>query len=363
MKLLLITLDTKGGMVHYTSQLANSLVKKNEVYVIAPKGIETELFSNSLHLIQLHMGNVKENFLLNLLLVNRGISFLRTIYKINPDIIHLQSYHLWLCLFLPFLQKYSIVTTIHDVNPHLGSRAIDQNISRKIHVKFSDLLFVHGQNAKEVLEKETKCKIFAIPHGDYSFFTKLKTYDYDEEPYTVLFFGRIAEYKGLTYLIKAAPLIISKIPNINIIIAGSGYFREKNEIEASPNFEVHNYFIDDEDVGKYFQRSSVVILPYIECTQTGVIPIAYAFKKPVIVTNVGSIPEIVDDGITGYIVPPKNSNSLAEAVIKLIRDENLRKKMGENAYEKMKNELSWDAIAEKTVKVYRDVLEAKNEAY
>lgn len=358
MKILLINLNTKGGMVHYISQLANALSKNHEVYVLAQKGIKTEVFSSSVHLIQLNTGNTMKNLIINTLLFNRAISFLYTIYKINPDIIHLQSCHPWICLFFPFLKKYKIVLTVHDVVPHMGTRAIDQNISRKIHIKYSDVLVVHGQKAKVILEKEARNKkIFVVPHGDYAFFTKLSTCKYKEEPFTVLFFGLIEEYKGLKYLIEAVSMIIENIPNLKVIIAGSGNLRDKDKLENSPYFEIHNYFVNDKDVGKYFQRASVVVLPYVECTQTGVIPIAYAFKKPVIVTDVGSIPEIVDNGITGYVVPPKDPRSLAEAIIKLLNDENLKKQMGENAYKKMKYELSWNRIAKKTVYIYKYILE------
>ena len=313
MKILVINLNTKGGMVHYISQLANALAKNNDVYVISQKGIDTEFFDDSINIIELDTGNTKKNFILNTLLFYKMLKFLNAVHKIDPDVIHLQSCHLWVGLFLPFLSKYRIVTTIHDVNPHVGSRFIDQDISRKIHIKYSDALIVHGQNAKDILAKECKNKdIFVVPHGDYSFFTNFYSGEYNEEPFSILFFGRIEAYKGLTYLIQAVPSIVKKIPNINVIIAGAGVFSEKKIIESSPHFEIHNHFIDDRDVGKYFQRASIVVLPYIECTQTGIIPIAYAFKKPVVITNVGNISEVVDDGITGYIVPPKDPNSLAE---------------------------------------------------
>jgi glycosyltransferase involved in cell wall biosynthesis len=101
-------------------------------------------------------------------------------------------------------------------------------------------------------------------------------------------------------------------------------------------------------------------LPYIEASQSGVIPTAYGFKKPVVVTSAGSIPEIVDDGITGFIVPPKDVNALAEAIIKLLKDRELRRKMGENAYKKLKKDLSWDNIAEKTIQVYKETIGERN---
>jgi glycosyltransferase involved in cell wall biosynthesis len=100
-----------------------------------------------------------------------------------------------------------------------------------------------------------------------------------------------------------------------------------------------------------------VVLPYIDASQSGIIPLAYSFKKPVVVTDVGSIPESVDDGVTGFIVPPKDPAALAEAILKLLEDEKLRRTMGENGYRKLKSELSIDIAAKEILKVYIKALE------
>ncbi|MDO8727134.1 MAG: glycosyltransferase family 4 protein [Candidatus Methanoperedens sp.] len=353
MKILIITLDTYGGMNHYVSQLTNAISKREDVVVIAPVGIERKNFLKYVKIIELELGTVIKKFFINTFLLTRPIKFLNTIYKEDPDIIHCNDCPLWLSLFLPFLIKYPIVTTIHDVNPHIGRRKFDQIIGKNIHLRFSDCLIVHGKKAKEELNTNKKCYI--IPHGDYSFFLNDRKDDIDEEENSILFFGRIEKYKGLEYLIEAVSHISNDFPEIKLIIAGSGHLRGyKNNILNDKNFEVHNRYIPDEEVPSFFQRAKIVVLPYIEGTQTGIIPIAYAFKKPVIVTDVGSIPEIVENGKTGFIVPSKDANALAEAIIKLLRDDKLRKQMGENAHRKMKEELSWDKIAEKTIEVYKE---------
>ena len=121
-------------------------------------------------------------------------------------------------------------------------------------------------------------------------------------------------------------------------------------------FIVYNEYIADESVAELFQRASVVVLPYIDGSQSGVIPQAYAFKKPVVITNVGSLPENVEDGITGFIVPPKNSKDLAARIIELLTNDEKRKQMGANAYCKTQNELAWESIAPQTVAVYEKAL-------
>jgi glycosyltransferase involved in cell wall biosynthesis len=129
----------------------------------------------------------------------------------------------------------------------------------------------------------------------------------------------------LEYLIKAEPMVTEQVPDAKIIIAGTGEnFKKYDKMMMNrDNFIVHNYRIPYKEGAELFQRCSLVVLPYIDASQTGVIPPAYGFKKPVIVTDVGSIPEIVDDGVTGFIVPPRNPEALAEAIVKLLKDEPL----------------------------------------
>jgi glycosyltransferase involved in cell wall biosynthesis len=95
------------------------------------------------------------------------------------------------------------------------------------------------------------------------------------------------------------------------------------------------------------------VLPYTEASQSAVIPLAYAFGKPVVAAAVGSIPEVVDHGQDGLLVPPRDSDALAEAVIGLLKDPETRRRMGQSALKKTRNELSWPVIARKTVEVYQ----------
>jgi glycosyltransferase involved in cell wall biosynthesis len=331
--------------------------------VIAPIGAEKELFNNSVNLTLLPVGDTKKNFIINTLLINRALNFLKAIQKEKPDIIHLQQpHHLWNLLLFPLRKKYPILATVHDAEPHIGFERLHKIIARNWNFKYLSRAFiVHGQVEKDRLEKSLgslgiKKKCYVVSHGDYSFFTKYSKTDI-QEINAVLFFGQITQYKGLEYLLKASPLISKKIPDAKIIIAGKGDLRKyANLMETIDNIEIHNRYIPNEEVAMFFQRAKVVVLPYVHASQSGIIPIAYAFKKPVVVTNVGSIPEVVEDGKTGFIVPLRDSESLAEAIIKLLSNDELRKEMGKNAYIKMKRELSWDKIAEKTLVVYGEIV-------
>lgn len=356
MKILILTHNIGGGMIHYTSQLANTLAEEHDVVVIAPRGVARETFNSKVRLIELDLGNIVKNFVKNTLIFTRVLRFIRTVRNENPDIIHVNGYSLWYSLLLPFLNQFPIITTIHDVNPHTGSRQFDQVIARRQFFRYSDALIVHGEWAKKQLS--LPIPIFVIPHGDYSFFTAQGPEGVLEEDGTILFFGRIEDYKGLQYLLMAMPDVIDGYPGARLVIAGNGDMgRYMLLLPDEAHCTLINRFIEDGEIPTLFMKASVVVLPYIEGTQTGVVPIAYAFHRPVIVTDVGCIPEVVEQGKTGLIVPPHDSAALAEGILMLLRNEPMRREMGEAAYRKMKRDLSWESVRGKTIAAYKSVIE------
>jgi glycosyltransferase involved in cell wall biosynthesis len=175
-----------------------------------------------------------------------------------------------------------------------------------------------------------------------------------EDGHQILFFGRIWEYKGLEYLIKAEPFITAQMPQAKIVIAGRGEeFDHYREMMVHPDqFIVHNEYISDEKRAELFRQASVVVLPYIEATQSGVIPVAYTFGKPVVTTAVGGLPDQVEDGQTGLLVPPRNEQALANAIICLMQDAELRHRLGAKGKQKLETEWSADAVAQETLPVY-----------
>jgi glycosyltransferase involved in cell wall biosynthesis len=348
----------------YTIQLANALSDIAEVTLMLPektgknyssfirRGIKTHFF----HSPRLRYPS------------NLWVSFkvIREINKISPDVVHIQEAHPWFNTMLPFLrQEIALVTTIHDVNIHLGDR--DSHLlplTRIILLKKSSRIIVHGEYIKKSLSERygiKQEKIEVIPHGALSLYKEFITKKTPEEKYTVLFFGRIWEYKGLRYLIEAEPLIAQSIPELKIIVAGRGDNLKKYEdiMVHKEKFIIYNHYISDEKVAELFQQAAVVVLPYVEASQSGVIPIAYSFGKPVVATKVGSIPEVVEDGITGLLVPPSDHEKLAQAIIKILGDENLRKGMGENAFKMAQGKLAWSTIANQTLRAYQKAIAYK----
>lgn len=348
----------------YTIQLANTLSKKETVMLFFPSNVSEEYLENIDKSVKLYLFRYPTNLLSVFTILPMMIyEIVKEIKVFNPDVVHFQVLNPLLLPVLIFLNRYPMVSTFHDVKLHVGENHLLQRFLLLYSRKYSNKIIVHGEKLKEFMIKEYNIpdeKVHAIPIGEHEVapFKKYERTDLKDEGSLILFFGRIYEYKGLKYLIKAEPIITKEVPNAKIIIAGKGEDFKKYEkmMKNRDNFIVYNRYIHYKEGAEFFQRCSVVVLPYIEASQSGVIPTAYGFKKPVVVTNVGSIPEIVDDGVTGFIVPPKNPTALAEAIVKLLKDDDLRKQMGENAYRKLKTDLSWDKIAEKTIEVYKEAI-------
>src|SRR6267143_4902682 len=224
----------------------------------------------------------------------------------------------------------------------------------------ADQLIVHSRPVRDVMVREwpgSAKKTSIIPHIQIG--EGLGSTEVQEEENLILFFGRIWEYKGLEYLIRAEPLISARVPNVRILIAGQGEdFSRYTEMMVHPDrFIIYNEYISEERAAEYFQRASVVVLPYIEASQSGVIPMAYSAGKPVVATTVGGLPEMVEHGYTGYLVSPRDARQLAEALTRLLLDKPLCRQMSMNGKRKIEAECSPSLIAEKTMEVYRRAVE------
>ncbi len=290
----------------------------------------------------------------------------RQIKNFNPDVIHLQAGHLWFNCALPLLRRYPLVLTIHDPYCHVGDKASLKTPSWIVDIgsRQAAALIVHAPQLKQELVERLgvpESKVHVVPHvllGDDQARKHVR-----ENEDQVLFFGRIWEYKGLEYLIRAEPLISARVPGVKIVIAGAGedFARYRSKMIHPDRFVVYNDYISDERRTELFRQSSVVALPYIEASSSGVIPLAYRFGKPVVATNVGGLPDMVKHGRTGYLVPPRDENALADAIVCLLRNRELRHQFGANGKRVLESDCAPDVVAEKTLLVYQHALHQATE--
>jgi glycosyltransferase involved in cell wall biosynthesis len=171
-----------------------------------------------------------------------------------------------------------------------------------------------------------------------------KDLGYGKNDLVILFFGYVRKYKGLNVLIDAMPQILKNNGNAKLLIVGEFYDSPDRYTEQIKLLNLDNHvkivqrFVPNEEVGKYYSASDIVVLPYLSATQSGVLNIAYGFLKPVIVTDVGGLAEDVAEGKTGYIVAPDSPVAIAEAVEKF-NNEKVETDFRKNIEEKLKENL------------------------
>lgn len=264
---------------------------------------------------------------------------------------------------LLFLKGIKRIYTVHDYVPHSGE-VKNSGYQYKFYMRVITFL---KSNRFLLLSKKMMddfSEYYNVPKTN-SWFTLFGSFDSykqfniiktNEEHYTILYFGRISIYKGIEYLIEATNLLVKDIPQIKTIIAGGGkFYFDISDIKNNPHFEIYNHYIDNEFLSELINRAAVVICPYTDATQSGVVMTAYAFNKPIIATDVGSFREYIIDGETGLIVPPCNAEALAKAIEKLLNNKTLLNNMKERIEQTKEKEFSWKEAANKLVRIYNEV--------
>ena len=174
----------------------------------------------------------------------------------------------------------------------------------------------------------------------------------------MLFFGLVRAYKGLDLLLDAFGKVKDQLPNLQLIIAGEFYEDEDKyqaQIERNQLMDrviIKNEFIADADLRKYFGAADLIVQPYKTATQSGVTQVAYHFEKPMLVTNVGGLGEIVHDHKMGYAVEP-NADAIADALADYYT-QNRQANYTEYLI-KQKDNYSWAKLAESFVQIYNKI--------
>jgi D-inositol-3-phosphate glycosyltransferase len=241
-----------------------------------------------------------------------------------------------LMLYYRLLGK-RVVMTAHNVNAGKrdGNDSFYNRLTLRIQYLLCDHLFVHTDLMKREMIADFSIvpdRISVIPFGlnDTTPKTDLTTADarrrlgLGSNEKVLLFFGQIAPYKGLEYLIEALTALKSRGQSYRLVIAGriklgrDGYGSDmRSAIQSNAlggNVIEHIRFIPDEDVEIYFKAADVVAIPYTHIFQSGVPFLAYSFGLPVLATDVGSLRDDIVEGETGFLCPPRNAAALAVTI-------------------------------------------------
>lgn len=325
----------KGGIAHYTSLLCRALREKHEVEMVSyclqyPKLLfkkEQKDYSNREFSIE------NTRYLINTAYPLNWIKASRMIKKCRPDAVIIEWWHPYFApcytVLSKLLRKQVKVFLCHNVFPH--ERFPMDRLLTKMTLRTGNKFIVQSRmDAEDLKSIIPKADYIVTPHPTYNAF-KMAGLSKEEARRQIglemgkpmlLFFGFVREYKGLKYLLKALPLVKQSVSDVKLWIVGDFGESKEEYLKLIADNGLQNDiiiidgYVPDKEVEKYFAATDLVVLPYISATQSGIAQIAYGFEKPVIVTNVGGLPEVVKDGKTGYVVNKENERELAEAIVK-----------------------------------------------
>ncbi len=357
----------RGGIAHYTGLMYRELSKKYDVEMLSykmqyPKFLfkkEQRDYKNDSFKID------GTNFLINTANPLNIIKTAKYIRKKKPDMVLIQWWHPYFApcywLLAKFMGKQNLTYVCHNVFPH--ERFLLDKILTRLVLKSGKHFILHaGQEEAELKQivQNPDCQV--TPHPSYNAFcfehmTKEKareTLGLSPNKKVLLFFGFVRPYKGLKYLVHAMPQIRERLGDVTLLIVGefSGaedkkcYIDQIKELNLTLGTSViiKDGYTPDREVEKYFAACDMVVLPYESATQSGIVQIAYGFRKPVIVTDVGGLPDVVSHNRTGYVVPPQDKTALAAAVIKYFaenKEKEFSKNIADEAYR-----FSWERMGE-----------------
>ncbi len=170
--------------------------------------------------------------------------------------------------------------------------------------------------------------------------------------------GRLSPEKGHRFLVEAIGILKPEVTNTHFVFCGDGPC-QKDLIKQSEELGISDicHFVGfRRDLNEIFQAMDLMVLPSLTEGLPNVILEAFACKKPVVATQVGGVPEVVENGVNGLLAPSSRPDLLAEAILRLLRESDLRQKMGEAGYQKVKSEFTFESQTQKLEKIYYEVL-------
>lgn len=256
----------------------------------------------------------------------------------------------------------NLVHSLHEVGSH-SERRYSTPLIESIIKDRSPVLFFSDSTRSRFLKLEGAkfCKSAAIPFGK---FETIPMYDdnmiintgLDLKKRTFMFFGYIRPFKGLDILARAMEQLKLRSDKFNVIIAGSGDDPFLDFFKSQSNCFVLNKMISNQELNALFKMADVILMPYKSASQTGIAPTAYLFGKPIIATRVGALPDVVYHEKNGLLIEPENVEELSEAMMRLIDDSDLLKRLSEGTRSYgVDDGYDWHKIAKNTIKFMESI--------
>lgn len=268
------------------------------------------------------------------------------------------------------LLKLKTVITVHDVERF--DKTQSNTMTKLLFSKANHIICHNKVSQQELMEKIgiEACMISVIPHGNYSDLipsvpTKLeaqKDLGLVNRKNIILFFGQIKKVKGLEVLIRAFAKLLNSGVNSTLVIAGKvwkdnfdTYQNLIDELKISDSVVKEIKYISDSDALKYYSAADLVVLPYKKIYQSGVMLMAMTLSKPIVVSNLPGMLEVVTAGENGFIFKSEDEDSLCQALTEAFSSECKLEEVAVNAHQLMMSNYSWSRIGQQTSVVYQNL--------
>ena len=382
MKVTLIgTLPPIKALSPYCFHLTKALSEKMDVEFINFTNVLPEIFYRGGMKAEEDVRFQIKNFTLkNLLSWYNPISWIRAGVEATGDVIHAQHWTLYsgmvYCIILPIakMRGKRTILSIHNITPHANdiiTVALDKILNTLI-FPFADTIIVHNTRNKEKLHylyRVDEKKIAIVTHGTMHPYhqslgvSQQKAREHlhiPQDKKIILFFGYLWDYKGLDVLLHSLSLMKKTRTDIGLVVAGQPLkdWRKYQKLIEEYHLENEVYaslsYIPDQEIEVFFSCADLVVLPYkkdIFDSHGGVGALALSFQKPLIVSDVGGLPEYVKD--KRMIISPGDAEQLSSRITTVLNDPELLNKLSKDS-EELAKELNWDKIADATIAVYQE---------
>jgi glycosyltransferase involved in cell wall biosynthesis len=415
MRICVVEPRSTGGMIHYAYQLCNALSDHvTEVTLVTAQNYELDSYPHKFRVhkllnlwkrndpskviqprnkIQMILGTIHWN----LRRVARGlrwyfewIKLTNYLLKTRPDIVQFGEIEFPPeSILLHFLKSRGLVLAeiCHEFEPRETKTGFLWKIGNRLlrdAFKAFSVLFFHSKSNQvrfqELFPDIPHPRFHLIPMGNGLIFPAKAndpvTTDLMRERYgikgdelVVLFFGNITPSKGVPDLIRAFAEVYAQNKQARLVIAGMPlkYIDVNSLIDMTSRLGIQSVthfdtrYLPMEEVQPLMDLATVVVYPYINSTQSASIQAAYACGKAVIATRVGGLPDLIEDGASGLLVEPNCPEELGAAILQIINNPELAKKMGLRARELSETIYSWEPIAGNIANIYGDLLNAKKQ--
>jgi glycosyltransferase involved in cell wall biosynthesis len=290
----------------------------------------------------------------------------RFLAALRPDILHFDDVSLRLALDYPELPRIDVLS-VHDPEIHSGERNWRRDLARWLTFRKVHRFVLHNHAQVERFHERYRLSRDRVVVNHLGVYTTFQEWTDGgaarEEPRTALFFGRTSRYKGLDLLYRAMPLVARQLSDVRLIVAGGPAYGYQPpappRLDNGGRIELIDRYIPAAEVAALMRRAAVVICPYTDATQSGVVLTAYAFGTPIVATRVGGLPEYVRDGETGIVVSPGDAEALAAAIGRVLLDDGLRCALRAGVERVAANELSWVSRARALLTLYAETVEQR----